>query len=513
MRQINLFHYWPLAITIILYFMFFGYLVFFQHLPNGLNHDAAWNGLYATRLLMGEKFTFYVPEEYGKETIYHLTLSLIMSVIGINQAAINTTGFFWSIVGIIGMFILLKQLSKKPMVVLVGLLFYSLSSTLFIYAVSGWRLITLIALSPFALAAMVGFQNKPNRLNAFFMGVTSALLMYTYNAGRAQAISLAFFAIIYLIIKRNKKILFNLLIATFVFFLAFLPMLKEAISDPTIWMGRAQALSSDHHYFNKLITSLKLFSISANGNDFFIKEPALELPVSILWIVGLIVTFFNLKKYWPILVNFIAFLLPVIISTPSYHRAIGVYSSIICFAAIALEKIHRKNASKTQIIAIYSFLIVIMFVSLSQRLLVEKITFQSGLGFYPEATSVGNYIKNNLQKYDKLIILANNWPKDILSFTVIPREPKTILKQNYQSYEYSGQELTSYLISDIKNNKFKDADLEIIVEDNLLENFVIQLNQNECEFDVKQLIKNEYDYNNTTDSLIVAHYGRITCSQ
>ena len=96
-----------------------------------------------------------------------------------------------------------------------------------------------------------------------------------------------------------------------------------------------------------------------------------------------------------------------------------------------------------------------MFVSLSQRLLVEKITFQSGLGFYPEATSVGNYIKNNLQKYDKLIILANNWPKDILSFTVIPREPKTILKQNYQSYEYSGQELTSYLISDIKNNKFR----------------------------------------------------------
>jgi hypothetical protein len=40
--------------------------------PPGLNHDAAWNGLYAIRILNGEPFTVYTSEAWGRETQSYL---------------------------------------------------------------------------------------------------------------------------------------------------------------------------------------------------------------------------------------------------------------------------------------------------------------------------------------------------------------------------------------------------------------------------------------------------------
>jgi hypothetical protein len=36
-------------------------------IPSGLNHDVAWNGLYALRILRGEPYTPYTAEAWGRD--------------------------------------------------------------------------------------------------------------------------------------------------------------------------------------------------------------------------------------------------------------------------------------------------------------------------------------------------------------------------------------------------------------------------------------------------------------
>ncbi len=508
--KINFSYHQLLGLTIVLFSLFYWYLYFFEHLPNGLNHDAAWNGLYATRLISGEAITPYVPEAYGRETLYHLSLSLVMYLFGINHASIIVTGYLWSIVAIVGAFYLFKELTKNRPAVIFGLIAFSFSSTLFVYAVSGWRLITLIALAPYALLSMMRFQHSSNLSRSIQLGLSSAALFYTYNAGRAQLIVLSLFLLINWLIKLSRKTLFHSAISVLTFFIATIPMLITAVKEPEIWIGRATTLSQNSDYLNNLIISLKLFNFSASGNDFFISQPALEHPITYLWLSGLILSIIKIKRFWPVVLFFCAFLLPPVVSTPSYHRAIGVYITLISFAVISLSFFGSFVKSKKKQLATLFLLIGIFSFSVYQRMLVQKIFFQPNLGFYPIATSVGQFVKQNLDLHHPVVILASNWPKDILSFVISPIEPNMVLAHNYQPYEYDGKDPTINLMIDITNNQINNQNAQYIIEQDKLAGFTKLLGDNECQFKLDQPITNLYSKNNP-DKEVIAYAGKINC--
>lgn len=470
-----------LLLILAIYSFYFFLLVGFFHLPPALNHDGSWSGLYATRILQGEPFTLFVPEEYGQETTYLYSLAIITLIMGSNQEAIILTGYLWSLIAITGTFLFTKELTNNKTTLVAGTLLFAFSCPLFVYAVSGWRLISLIALTPFAMWAVMRYQKQLSNLNSFLLGFFSATLMYTYHAGRAQLILLILYLGIRVLSIRKVNELKQAFLTLMFFSLFFLPMAITAVSDLDTWMGRATALSSNHNYFDKTLVALKFFNFSANGNDFFISIPVMDFPLTILWVVGFIISVLKLKKYWPLVLAFFIFLLPAIVSEPSFHRAISTYTIVISFVVIFLDWLSNKIKNRKYFTAIILIILISYIYSIYQRMIVEEEPFQ--LGFYREATAVGGALRAFYQNNDvvnNIIILANNWPKDVLSFSATPYDPKLVLLHNYQGYEYQGQDATTNLIADLKSKKLNLSRYTVVVESSKSNNFIDKLSTTTC---------------------------------
>lgn len=474
-------HLFLLLLILAAYSLYFFLLVGFFHLPPALNHDGSWSGLYATRILQGEPFTLFVPEEYGQETTYLYSLAIITLIMGSNQEAIILTGFLWSLIAISGTFLLTKELTNNKTVLIAGGLLYAFSCPLFVYSVSGWRLISLIALTPFSMWAVMRYQKKLSYMNSFLLGFFSATLMYTYHAGRAQLVFLVLYLGVRVLEKRSKNELKHAFLALIIFSLVFLPMAITAISDVETWMGRATALSSNHNYLEKTLIALKFYNFSANGNDFFISTPVMDFPLTILWIAGFLVSFLKFKKYWPLVLAFFIFLLPAIVSEPSFHRAIGTYTIVISFVVVFLEWLRLKIKNSRFFAGIVLVIFILFFSSIYQRMIIEEQPFQ--LGFYREATAVGKVLRNYYHSDsspDNIIILANNWPKDLLSFLATPNNPQLVLLHNYQGYEYQGHDATEYLIDDLASKKLNLSKYTLVVESSKATIFVDKLSKTTC---------------------------------
>src|SRR6185295_13531636 len=56
-------------------------------IPSGLNHDVAWNGLYALRILRGEPYTPYTAEAWGRETTMFYLQALGIRLFGVELPA------------------------------------------------------------------------------------------------------------------------------------------------------------------------------------------------------------------------------------------------------------------------------------------------------------------------------------------------------------------------------------------------------------------------------------------
>jgi len=57
-------------------------------IPSGLNHDVAWNGLYALRILRGEPYTPYTAEAWGRETTMLYLQALGIRLFGVEAPAL-----------------------------------------------------------------------------------------------------------------------------------------------------------------------------------------------------------------------------------------------------------------------------------------------------------------------------------------------------------------------------------------------------------------------------------------
>ena len=71
-----------------------------KNFPPGLNHDAAWNGLYAIRILKGEPLTVYTPEAFGQETLFHYVMSIFFYFLGSSKETIELASTFFGLISV-----------------------------------------------------------------------------------------------------------------------------------------------------------------------------------------------------------------------------------------------------------------------------------------------------------------------------------------------------------------------------------------------------------------------------
>ena len=152
--------------------------------PPGLNHDAAWEGLYAIRILNGEPYTPYVAETAGHETFPLYLKALSIKLLGTTQLAIEGPSL---VAGIIILPVLYWWARSwfGPQVALLATMLLGASGWHLVFSRTGWRsdlqpLFTTITCGFFARATLTA-----RRRDFALAGLALAATVNTYNGARA----------------------------------------------------------------------------------------------------------------------------------------------------------------------------------------------------------------------------------------------------------------------------------------------------------------------------------------
>ena len=496
--------FFPLFLLSFFYF-FFAFYGFDHDFPPGLNHDAACNGLHAIRFLNGKPFSVYIPEDYGRETLFHYTLAGFFILLGVSKEAIEITGIFFGFLSVLTFYYLLFSVSKDRLLSLAGSLTWACSSALIVYSRSGWRLITLIpgvvALSLFSHQYLV----KKKLGSAIAIGLTSALILYTYNGGRGVIFFFPIYWAVVLLTNKFKKTIFSHSLASTISFIAAGgPMFWYAIHNFETFMGRAASLTEKTgltHYLNNFKTALLFFNLDARGNDFFTNFPVLEGPVKWLWIIGFLLVLWKIKNYWHFILLLIIFLVPGVFFTPSFHRSIGTLP-IVYFLALLVIKTVIELLKKRKIIRQFAPLLLFVFVASQASFSFYKLYIQKepfSFGFYPNTTLVGEFIRN--LGSENIVVYAGNWPKDSLIFNSIrnyqsigSQKPFKPFFRNYQSYNTLSGDGITQLVSDLNSGVINKKSI-FIVSFEKQNKFVVNLENNGYQPQQISSIKNNQDKN------------------
>ena len=437
----NLNAYRELIFMITVFSLFITY-AFLNDLPPGLNHDAALNGIYAAKINAGSvSHQIFHAGDSGRETFFMYILAIIFSIFEPSKFSIQLTASLFGLGTITAFYFLSKlYITKGSQLSLYFGCLLSGSSALVVYSLVGWRNIVLV---PFILGVTYyakKFLTKPSHYNSIFIGVTSALAFNSYHGGRLVLLFLA--AYWFFTLTKNRQNFKYSLSCILSFSFLNIPTAAYVYSNFSSWHGRAVALSHSNldifSYLKNTFIALKFFLISGNGNDFFIHNPVMTgwiAPFSLLAIFYIHVRF---QKYWVEILIFWCCLLPAILSTPSFHRAIGVLGIIYLISFIflndTLSYFSKKMIRKNMLFASAVFILLLTQIIFDfNYLYVKKTPF--AWGFYPNTYIVADYIS---KAKEPIVIHAGNWPEGTLRFYRKNARSRKGKKQNkffnFQSY-------------------------------------------------------------------------------
>ena len=163
-----------------------------------------------------------------------------------------------------------------------------------------------------------------------------------------------------------------------------------------------------------------MFNFRGNGDDFFVKEPLLDIPVSIFFALGLIYSLFKWRQRGYFLLLAILFfpLVVGIASEPNGNRTLGAVVPVTTFAAIFLVwswswlgKAYPRFSSLFTIALIGVLLYTGAYTYHSYVGPDARVQW----GFYPETTRVGWYMRDIAGDYE-IYAAAGNWPRDVLTY-------------------------------------------------------------------------------------------------
>lgn len=403
----------------------------FESIPFGLNHDGALESLEAIEL-MKKPFPFKVhslERPWLGETLFRYYLSGAIKILGPTPRAVKLASAFISILTVIFFYFFSKNLFDNK-IAFFSTLFLSLSGWHIIMGKSVWRAISLPLFE--CLTFYLLFKALKGGKTIFYLlsGISLALTTYTYAASRFVPL-IVFLVFVLLFLKRKtiftvRKSSFTILVLSF--FVFTLPLINFAVKYPSVFNSRSDFLFvgnriKEVNSLQPLLDNFKktvlMFTVRAEGDDFFVNEPLLDFPTNIFFIIGLLSSFYFIKNFsfQFTLIGFFLSLLPGLLSTPNGNRNIGVLPFVYLLSGIGLKTSYEvlKSSFKKRMFISNLFIIFVLLITL---ITVWKLYFGKNrreiFGFYPETTVVGNYMKDKLNDYD--FYLTDNYPRDALTF-------------------------------------------------------------------------------------------------
>lgn len=403
----------------------------FNTIPFGLNHDGALESLEAIALSQNPfpYIPYSIKNPWLAETLFRYIMAIPISVLGPSVYLVKLVSSLFSVATLFAFYFFVKKLLGRR-IALFSLFFLALSGWHIVMGKSVWRAISLPFFECVCFYFYIRFLNEKKVWLAVLTGFTLALTLNTYNAARIVPLFLVLITLIYFIGKKKEviiKLLIRSLILSAVFMVLMVPYLLFAFNNPDIINSRFDYLYVGNRVkqsqsLEPIVQNIKktalMFNYKAGGDDFFVNDPLLDPPASILFIFGVVVSIALVKNfsYSFVLLGFIFSLLPGLITMPNGNRDIGVLPFAYIFVGIGIERLYvfldkyskryKMSWAFTAVIFLWMFYVTYGIYFGDNR---RKI-----FGFYPEATVLGNYMKSNITDTDFYII--DNFPRDILTF-------------------------------------------------------------------------------------------------
>ena len=417
----------PLAVAGLLLLAGWVRLSHFDTIPIGMNHDAAWNGMYATYIRNGAEWTPYTAAAWGRETLFMYAIAPFQMWLGNSMAAVQAASTFVGLLALVPIYLLARDLFGRTAGV-AGLAFFAVSGWHWVFSRVGWRCITV---PPFEALALLGLWRALRRggTGAWLLtGAATAASIYTYNAARGIPLVIAGLAIAHLAVDRRRwrEILSGGVKAALAFLIVGAPMLWYAANNWVKFEGRAAHLldqrAAELSLASNLADALAMFNYRGNGNDFFVTQPLLEPLAGVLLVVGgwILVSRVRQASARFVTLGFLLALVPGILSFPNGNRCITAMPFV--FAAIGLAAASTCRAVAT------------LWPSRAglwaARLLLLGMVAQAGGELYREylgssraplrgvsagATAAGEFLSHYGEDY-RAYAVSENWPRYTLMY-------------------------------------------------------------------------------------------------
>ncbi len=402
--------------------------------PLGINNDAAWEGSAARSILQGnwKDFVPYAAQWHG-EPIIRLTVVALTPLIGNTTTTIKTASALWGILLIPLLYIFLRKLYPRTISFLAAWL-VATSGWHIVMSRSGWRAITVPTVTTLIFLCIYLAITTKRRWWFVASGAATALILYTYDAGRIIPVVVCAGLGAALLFRRSfrKKYRSSMLIFVACFLFCSAPMIIYGMTNWNILIGRTtyllvtQQMAHTHSLtplIQNIIATAGLFVWRGNGNDFFINNPLLDPPALFLFPFSFVIVIVEAirhkdRRLWFMLGWFFVSLLPAILSTPNGNRAIGAIPTVYFFIAygiiVMIQWISHPAKENKKTVELFFILYFITISAIATYMTYLGSNRRQPDGFHPETFVVANFLKTQQSSSD--IYLTDNFPREILTY-------------------------------------------------------------------------------------------------
>jgi sugar lactone lactonase YvrE/4-amino-4-deoxy-L-arabinose transferase-like glycosyltransferase len=307
--------------------------------PTGINNDAAWNAIYAYRILDGEPYTPFTWEAWGKETFYFYLLALSFKLFGTSVYSLYLPSILANFLTVVILYFLCRDLWNRD-IALGAAVVYAILSWNLTFSRTGYRSI----LAPLFLVLMGWFfyravDSRARTMRLLYYsgaGLAIGAGLHTYFSFRGIPFMMIIIGIhTWLVTPRfMRRNWWGLLAMQVCAWLVFLPMLLYALDHMTEFLGRSSFLFVGNRmkftgtytpFWSNFIGNLQIFHYHADVGNFFEKAiPIVSVPVGFLLVPGLAYAFGHMKSrggFWIVMTALFG-LLPGVLSEPDAGRNI-----------------------------------------------------------------------------------------------------------------------------------------------------------------------------------------------
>ena len=307
-------------------------------IPWGINNDAAWNGMFALRILDGEPFTVFTPEAWGKETFYMYLIALSFKLFGVSKLTLYLPGLLAGTCTTVMIFLLAEKLFNKSLATFSALIYAAMAWNL-TFARTGYRCI----LAPLFMTMTVYFYllavdtktTKEKLLYFLASGFSIGFGLHSYFSFRGVPMLMILLACYSLMttphfLRKNAEGLALFLLAAII---VFAPMGWYALKHMDVFMGRSNFLFVGHKIsqtgslqplWDNIHTNLLTLYYQAKVGNFFHNElPIISRTSGFFLAIGFAyhVRYFFKRGSFMVLLSFVFGMLPAVLSAPDAARS------------------------------------------------------------------------------------------------------------------------------------------------------------------------------------------------